>query len=719
MNNTGHSNLIKFHEKENAGPENNSSSLKLVISEARTGGKEGRIKMMNSIRLKYQFLLTTTIFETPTDGGEKTASMTFSPLDFTREINPRETSCSAGISLDKLKEFWSCPFSLPSPTVDSTSAIISLLSPQYGREDNTDTTMPPAPPPLNFLFSESGDANKLKSRFTKAANGCSKMLKVSWKRDGSGSSPETATVCVDREKWAQGWEKKIAKIRKKIEKEKGASKEGPTANPGTLPPTSSTTAATTNPPPATPSITNSLILSLTKESMEHHIVTHSLAKFFSLNSFEAVSTAGMKDTHAVTTQYVTVKASRDKMISMVSKVEKCQGVVEKTGKSGKSVRIKCLGWGEKLNTGDLYGNKFEIRLRDAENSAMSRPLEVGEVQALRERAEKGLFVNYFGEQRIGLAGETSDVGYASWYVGKAIVCQEWEAALTYLCIGRRVINGSRVDLDNREWAVFRRMWIAKDEEGASVDYAKALDVLGRVSRAQSQPEYTVVAAIAGMEVPDFAKAFRKGMRYEDFNLQVRSFQSYVFNCAAGVRAGMGLNVLVGDLIREGARGREGVQLVTEEMLKEGGLSIDDVVLPLPGSQTSYPTNEVKAVYDKLLEGTYFQDAGKNSKEQAFQYTKGTYREFLSKARDVKVQQEGRDLVFEFGLSKGCFATMFLREVLGKMEGGWGEGENVGLAVEGGGRCRKGDEGGGGREAAEIKRRKVEVEVQGEGGGEKS
>jgi hypothetical protein len=63
--------------------------------------------------------------------------------------------------------------------------------------------------------------------------------------------------------------------------------------------------------------------------------------------------------------------------------------------------------------------------------------------------------------------------------------------------------------------------------------------------------------------------------------------------------------------------------------------------------------------------------------------------------------------------------MFLREVLGKMEGGWGEGENVGLAVEGGGRCREGDEGGGGREAAEIKRRKVEVEVQGEGGGEKS
>jgi hypothetical protein len=34
---------------------------------------------------------------------------------------------------------------------------------------------------------------------------------------------ETATVSIDREKWAQGWEKKIAKIRKKIEKEKGPS----------------------------------------------------------------------------------------------------------------------------------------------------------------------------------------------------------------------------------------------------------------------------------------------------------------------------------------------------------------------------------------------------------------------------------------------------------------------------------------------------------------
>jgi tRNA(Glu) U13 pseudouridine synthase TruD len=50
-------------------------------------------------------------------------------------------------------------------------------------------------------------------------------------------------------------------------------------------------------------------------------MTHSLAKFLGLNSFEAVSTAGMKDTHAVTTQFVTVKASRDKMISIVSEGE--------------------------------------------------------------------------------------------------------------------------------------------------------------------------------------------------------------------------------------------------------------------------------------------------------------------------------------------------------------------------------------------------------------
>ncbi|GMH66760.1 hypothetical protein TrRE_jg3236 [Triparma retinervis] len=678
-------------------------------------GKEGRIKMMNSIRLMYQFLLTKTLFEVPAGGEEKTATMTFSPLDFTKKINPRDTSCSAGVSLEKLKEFWSCPFSLPSPTVEGTTTIISLLSPQYGREDNTITSMPPAPPPLHFSLSVSDgcpDRSKLKSKFTKATGGCSKMLKVTWSsksRDGGGSPVETATVSIDREKWAQGWEKKIAKIRKKIEKEKGPSMAAASSPP---PLTSSSTTTMTSSvsytiPSVTPSITNSLVLALTKESTEHHIMTHSLAKFLGLNSFEAVSTAGMKDTHAVTTQFVTVKASRDKMISIVSEVEKHKGVVEKNGKSGKSVRIKCLGWGEKLNTGDLYGNKFEIRLRDAENStavgaSLSRPLGEGEVQALRERAERGTFVNYFGEQRIGLAGETFDVGYASWYVGHAIVRQEWEKALTYLCIGRRVINGSRVDVDDREWSRFRRMWIAKDEEGTPVDYAKARDLLGRVSRVQSQPEYTVVAAMAGMEKPNFAAAFRKGMNYENFNLQVRSFQSFVFNCAAGVRAGLGLNVLVGDLIRAGTKGRDGVHVVTEEMLKEGGLSIDDVVLPLPGSHTSYPTNEVKAVYDKWLDGIDFQNAGKNSKEQSFQYTKGTYREFLSKARDVKVQQEGRDLVFEFGLSKGCFATMFLREVLGKMEGGWGEGESIGLGGGGGG-------GGGGVEGGEVKRRKVEVE----------
>ena len=163
MNNTGHTNLVKFHEKQPAGPD--SDSLKLVISDARTGGKEGRIKMMNSIRLMYQFLLTKTLFEVPAGGEEKTATMTFSPLDFTKKINPRDTSCSAGVSLEKLKEFWSCPFSLPSPTVEGTTTIISLLSPQYGREDNTITSMPPAPPPLHFSLSVSDggpDRSKLK-----------------------------------------------------------------------------------------------------------------------------------------------------------------------------------------------------------------------------------------------------------------------------------------------------------------------------------------------------------------------------------------------------------------------------------------------------------------------------------------------------------------------------------------------------------------------------
>jgi len=383
--------------------------------------------------------------------------------------------------------------------------------------------------------------------------------------------------------------------------------------------------------------------------------------------------------------------------------------------------------------GDLKGNKFEIRLRDAVNCDKgSNSLAEEDFKVMKERAEKGAFVNYFGEQRVGLAGETFDVGYASLHVGRAIVRQEWEKALTYLCIGRRVINGRRVDLGNSEWASFRRMWIEKDERGHPVDFAKgeigrgakrraenvsaenkkrtrtcfrtrcafsvttainfhlsskpfsqfasliaALDLIGRVPKIQSQPEYTVLAAATKQrtQTPDYYEAFKKGMNYQDFNIQVRSFQSFVFNVAAGVRAGMGLKVQVGDLYREG-EGREGVVIVTEDMLKGGKLSMDNVVLPLPGSNIILPTNAVKAIYDEWLEGVDWGDAGRNKSDNCFTYTKGTYRTVITQASDVKVDKEGRDLVFSFSLLKGSFATMFLREVLGKMEGGWGEGERV-------------------------------------------
>lgn len=55
----------------------------------------------------------------------------------------------------------------------------------------------------------------------------------------------------------------------------------------------------------------------------------------------------------------------------------------------------------------------------------------------------------FATRRLGLAGEPEDVGYSSWRIGRELMRGSFEKALRYLCIGRRVIGGRRVDEGNR------------------------------------------------------------------------------------------------------------------------------------------------------------------------------------------------------------------------------------------------------------------------------
>ncbi|MGB5965768.1 MAG: tRNA pseudouridine(13) synthase TruD [Sulfurimonadaceae bacterium] len=97
--------------------------------------------------------------------------------------------------------------------------------------------------------------------------------------------------------------------------------------------------------------------------------------------FRNISYAGLKDKYATTTQYISMPASYEKYFAKF-----------------KHPQIKILGSSlhkEKLNIGDLNGNRFKIRLRDVTPGAAEKLDKV-----LAEIVRHGV-PNYFGYQRFG------------------------------------------------------------------------------------------------------------------------------------------------------------------------------------------------------------------------------------------------------------------------------------------------------------------------------
>jgi tRNA pseudouridine13 synthase len=105
-----------------------------------------------------------------------------------------------------------------------------------------------------------------------------------------------------------------------------------------------------------------------------------------------VGTAGLKDRHAVTRQWVSVPVSAEANLAALD---------------GDGIRVlKTSRHTNKLKTGHLRGNRFRILVRDP----VSDPASL--LPALIERIRSHGLPNYYGPQRFGRAGETLTMGWA-------------------------------------------------------------------------------------------------------------------------------------------------------------------------------------------------------------------------------------------------------------------------------------------------------------------
>lgn len=133
-----------------------------------------------------------------------------------------------------------------------------------------------------------------------------------------------------------------------------------------------------------------LFLWIEKEDVSAEYLVRRIAKATGVNKAD-IGVAGMKDRTAITRQFVSIPASFEEAADAIHSDD--IRVLSKTRHMNK------------LRTGHLQGNKFEIRIADVSSDPETL------LEPLLELIGRDGFPNYFGEQRFGIEGETARLGF--------------------------------------------------------------------------------------------------------------------------------------------------------------------------------------------------------------------------------------------------------------------------------------------------------------------
>lgn len=375
--------------------------------------------------------------------------------------------------------------------------------------------------------------------------------------------------------------------------------------------------------------------------------------------------AGTKDRRAVTIQRVSVeRVSVNPMIS-----------------AGRTLRNAHIGNFEyrphPLQLGELTGNEFVITLRDCDFH-YPVPLEskyvlegaqaiVGEaVQNLREKG----FVNYYGLQRFGtFTIGTEVVGLKMLqgdFRGAVDAILDYSPACLEAAQDPAFGNTNKVSVDDRARAHALHSYRTSNRSD------QALQKLPRRYSAES----SIIQHLTGRS--DHREDYLGALQTVSRNLRlmyVHAYQSLVWNVAASERwKRLGSSVVEGDLVLindhidkvEGVVKAEEVdadgeaivlpgtddraanpddlferaRALTKEEAESGRYSVFDIVLPTPGYDIIYPSNEMEKFYEEFMASE--RGGGLNPHDMRRQWKdvslSGSYRKILARP--------GKDISFE-------------------------------------------------------------------------
>lgn len=331
---------------------------------------------------------------------------------------------------------------------------------------------------------------------------------------------------------------------------------------------------------------------------------------------QAIGYAGTKDRRASTAQRCSIRYARERSLAAIN--GKLWGVV--TGDYDyKDVPV---------HLGQLQGNQFTITIKncDLTGDVAAKPLSE-KVEILRENTKSSIehmakhgWINYFGHQRFG----TRDVGTHD--IGTLILADKFEEAvdalLTYDAeIAEKAENGEiPPEATARDEALRHQACMLfktdKDAERAARIIPRRFSaencILRHLTRAGAQSRRDFVGAIVHIT---------RGLR----SMYLHAYQSHVWNHVASKRwETHGEKVVAGDLVIAdneaqsafAGKDEDGDDIInpvedddgltvrarplSEEEASSGRYTIHDIVLPSPGYEVIYPSNDMGKYYEEFM-----------------------------------------------------------------------------------------------------------------------
>lgn len=282
--------------------------------------------------------------------------------------------------------------------------------------------------------------------------------------------------------------------------------------------------------------------------------------------------AGTKDKRAITTQHCTVYRRKPSDFTRVNGYKLYPFI-----RVGDFELVS-----EPLKLGDNDANHFDIILREVE---ASDDLIQSKLTAIRDYG----FINYFGLQRFGKGGVHSHV------IGKEMFHSNWHKALDMMFVPR---EGDKEPI------------VIGKQAYNNGNYKEALAVFPNYLHAERSVLESLIR-----NPTDVLGAFNKIPKNTRL-LCAHAYQSYLWNLAASERIKRyGLECVEGDLVianddgdetefvihKAAVENHKNVVHVTREDVEARRYSINNVILPLVGTNIKLPMNSIGQVYQDNLQ----------------------------------------------------------------------------------------------------------------------